>query len=346
MANSDQPQTDQPQIEQLPAEKPAAKKGGRFLAGVSFLIAVAALAGSGYLYYELLYMKPLAAMGDRLGNLEVTLPGLHDDLEKLRQGQLASLEVLATEQRDSLAEAQQSMISALNEVSSQSPPAPRDWKLAEAEYLLRIANHRILMEHDVDAALNLLSAADAILLELDDFALYQVRAALADELLALSGVTGNDVQGIYLRLEAVKGSLRDLPLDVPTYLSQTSRAQPEQPDSFWQVLRTELSGYLQLRRFDGATKPLLAPEEAVYLELNLRLMLERTQLAALRRQQIIYEQSMATARDWLIEFLDSDNPQVQQVVSELDELLTVQLDQQLPDISGSLAALLDVRRGA
>lgn len=322
------------------------RKGGRLLAGLSFLTALAALVGAGYIYYEMLYMKPLEVLANRIGSLETALPALKSNLDGLRKKQIEGLEIVSAEQREGLAEARQSMISALNEVSSQAPPAPRQWKLAEVEYLLRIANHRVLMERDVDAALRLLAAADAILLELDDFALYQVRAMLADELLALSSVRGNDVQGIYVRLEAVKGQLMDLPLGLPEYLDRTPSADSEDPTSFWAALGAELSSYLKLRRFDGATKPLLAPEEAVYLELNLRLMLERAQLATLRRQQLVYEQSLAAARGWLNEFFEADNVEVHRIVGELDSLLEVRLEQQLPNISGSLTALQQVGRGA
>jgi uroporphyrin-3 C-methyltransferase len=332
-------------IDEKPAEV-SPKARGRVLAGLGFLMGLAALAGAGYLYYELVYTRPMDGLLGRVGSLEKAFPALTSEVGKLKQAQTENLDILAAEQRDGLAEAQQAMISALNDASNQAPPSPREWKLAEVEYLLRIANHRVLMERDVDAAVKLLGAADAILLELDDFALYQVRAGLADEILALSGVRGNDVQGIYLRLEAAKGMLLDLPQDLPEYLTRTSRPEPDQALGFWEVLGAELSSYLQLRRFDGARKPLLAPEEAVYLELNLRLMLERAQLAALRRQQLVYEQSIATAQDWLGEFLDSDSLEVQRVVAELDSLRGVQLDQQLPDISGSLAALQKVRRSA
>jgi uroporphyrin-3 C-methyltransferase len=166
--------------------------------------------------------------------------------------------VLAAEQRDRLAEAQQSMIEALNEVSSQAPPSPREWQLAEVEYLLRIANHRILMERDVSAALRLLEAADAILLELDDFAVFQVRAALADEILALGNVRGNDVQGIYLRLEAIKGRMDDLPLDTPEYLRQATQTVPAEEVGIWQSLWAELSSYLKLRRFEDISRSLSA----------------------------------------------------------------------------------------
>ncbi len=326
------------------AARPVKRRGG-ILAGLSLLLALAALAAVGYLYYQLVYLQPEATLDERLGNLERAVPSLERQLNDLQQAQASSLETLAAEQRDSLAEAKQSMIAALNEVSNQAPPAPREWKLAEVEYLLRIANQRVLMERDVDSALKLLKSADAILQELDDFALFQVRAALADEILALGAVQGNDVQGIYLRLEAVKGRLADLPLGAPEYLRRVAQPAAEAPTGVWQALKAEFSSYFKLRRFEGSAKPLLAPEEGVYLELNLRLMMERGQLAALRRQQIVYEQSLATARDWISRYLDPDDADVKQAVAELEALLAVKLDQPLPDISGSLKALQQVRRG-
>ena len=326
--------------------QPQPKAKGRGLAVLSLLLALLALAGAAYLYYLLVYQSPMTSVTQRVATLESAMTQRGEELRDLQAAQLDSLETLAAQQSEQLEQAQQAMVAALNEASSQAPPAPREWKLAEAEYLLRIANHRVLMERDVDAALRLFSAADAILLQLDDFALHGVRAALADEILALRGVRGNDVQGIYLRLEAVKGRLAALPLKLPEYFVPDGSGVAVEEPGFWDVLSAELGKYLQVRRFDGATKPLLAPEEAVYLELNLRLMLERSQLAALRRQQLVYEQSLGSAQDWLREYLDEQDPVVQEIVKEVDELLTVQLDQALPDVSGSLAALLAVRRGA
>jgi uroporphyrin-3 C-methyltransferase len=309
------------------------------------LIALAALAGGGFLYYQLWYVKSIDSLAGRVRSLETSMPELRQDLSDLGEAQQLSLATLAVRQREELEQARQSIITALNDASEQAPASPREWKLAEIEYLLRIANHRILMERDADAALTLLIAADGILFELDDFALYQVRAELAEEVLALDSVTGNDLQGIYLRLEAIKDNLVNLPLDVPEYLSRRTALEPptEEPGPVDAFLE-QLSRYLQLRRFNTAAKPLLAPEEAVHLELNLRLMLERSQLAILGRQQLVYEQSLTTTRRWLIKFLDVYDPDVMQIVTEIDGLIVIELNPALPDISGSLGALQRVRR--
>ena len=195
-------------------------------------------------------------------------------------------------------------------------------------------------------ALQLLQGADQILLEIDDFGFYEVRARLADEMLALGAVRDNDLQGIYLRLEAVKGEIVKLPLQVPEYLLEVNEDSAIGEDvGFLEGLRAQFASYLRFRRLEGGQKPLLAPEEAVYLELNLRLMLERAQLAALRRQQVVYEQSIATAREWIIEFLNTDDESAQLIAAELHALIEVELNLTLPDISGSLTALVAARRG-
>ena len=99
-----------------------------------------------------------------------------------------------------------------------------------------------------------------------------------------------------------------------------------------------------MRRFESDIRPLLSPEEAVYLELNLRLMLERAQLAALKRDQLIFGRSLETVAGWLLEYLDPEDSRVRRAVAELEEIGAISLDQELPDISGSLAALQAVRR--
>ncbi len=333
-----------------PTAEPRAKRPGRLLSSLSLLLALIALAGAGYLYYLLIYLQPEAdtvarieATDQRMVATDQRMVALDNRLGALASQQRDALAAQQESQEAALAASEAALLTALNDVSQQGPPSAREWQLAEAQYLLRIANHRLLMERDVPSALSLLRAADQILMELDDFSLHTVRARLADEILALSSVEGVDVQGLFLRLEALKGELDQLPLRLPEYLVD-DQTEPDPEKSFWAVLGEEFSNYLQLRRFDGSVKPLLAPEEAVYLELNLRLMLERAQLAALRREQLIYQESLITSQEWIEAYLDLEELPVQRMIEELSSLGTLTLDRPLPDISGSLNELASVLR--
>jgi len=164
-------------------------------------------------------------------------------------------------------------------------------------------------------------------------------------MLALSSLEQTDLAGIYLELEAVKDDVARLPLKLPDYLA--ARQLPAAPATtdmgFWETLGSELAGYFRIRRVDGDIKPLLPPDESVYLELNLRLMLEQAQLAALRRQQVVFTQSLSSAADWLAEYLDPEDPQVIRMTDKLRNIAATTLDEPLPDISGSLTALTRVR---
>ena len=325
-----------------PAAVQAPRAKGRFLGFLGLLAGLAALAVAGYLYYLLVYLDPDAPVRARLQTLEVEAETRTRALENLAREQEQTLADFARDQERRQQDAAEQVLDAVNRVATQAPPSRREWKIAEVAYLLRIANHRVLMERDAAGALVLLQAADVILQELDDFALYQVRAQLADEILSLENVESNDVQGLFLRLEAVKTELRAQNVKLPRF-DAPAAADADPETGLWQALVDQLGRYLRFRRFEGeSVRPLLAPEEAAYLELNLRLMLERAQLAALRREQVVYEQSLQTAADWIATYLDTEETSVIRSLEELESLSRVQLDVPLPDVSGSLSALRDL----
>ncbi len=346
------------------AKKP---KSGRGLAFLSLLLALAAAAGAGYLYYELIYKQPfqqqLAKVDNALssissqaqqesGALAQRFGAIEESFAKLRGEQSSNIDSALAQQQQRLEATEKSLMESLNRVANQAPPSQQEWKFAELEYLLRIANHRVLMEKDADGARRLLETADAILAELDDFGLHEVRAQLADEILALKRLGKNDVQGLFLRLEAVKRGLDGLPLRVPEYLqnppvgsaSESGAAGSER--GVLEAFAESMGSYLRFRELETQIKPLLPPEEITYLELNLRLMLEQAQLGALRGQTDVFEQSLDNAIEWLNSYLDADAAAVSDMIGELTALREISVARDLPDISGSLRALLRTERTA
>ncbi len=368
---TEQSQESQELVEQ-PASAPATPS--RLPAALALLFALGALGLSGYLFYELRYQDPLALteakLSDRIdelagraqsnsGELTTQAQALRNEMQLAMTTQTEAADTLRTElaaQQENLEAAQAALAESLGETIAAAPPTDRDWKLAEAQYLLRIANHRLLMERDAATAATLLGAADQVLAEVGDFSLYDVRARLADEILSLKSLAGTDLQGMYLQLEALKNSLQALPLQLPEYMQakiapqqslEEALGEPTQAQNVWGELGSRLSVFFDYRKIDGqeTRRPLLSPSEATYLEMNLRLMLERAQLALMRRNQMVYEQSLSTAADWMEDYLDAQHPAVEQAQQQIEELLRVELEQPLPDISGSLSALNAISRG-
>jgi uroporphyrin-3 C-methyltransferase len=334
-------------------------RSGRALALFSLLLALLALGGVGYLYQQLIGLPGLPGLSPTGGVApEARMTDLATRIDRLESagaarpdanlaGDLADLSNTLRAELDARlragAAATDARLRAI-EAGGAAAPVASDWQLAEVQYLLRMANHRLLMERDVAGAVRLLRAADEVLRGLDDLSLHEVRARIASEVLALESLPALDAEGLFLQLEAIKDDLDRLPLRLPTLDAVEPAA--EAPEGLLDVLRAEFGKLLRFRRFDGAVRPLLAPEEAVYLELNLRLMLERAQLAALRREQTIYDRSISRARDWIEAFLDLETPEVQRVLGGLRALDGLSLAAPLPDISGSLNALNDQLRSA
>ena len=240
---------------------------------------------------------------------------------------------------------QQQLSSQQKRLHSLSTTDRDDWLLAEAEYLMRLAHQRLLMGKQRDSAMQLLTAADAIIKDLDDHALYSVREALANDMANLRAAVTLDLEGHYLALAALAQQAEQLPL---IQSLQLSLPRPEVPvaQSWQQRLAVgfqaaldKLSGYIQINRRDDIYKPLLAPEYEAAVRQNVRLMFEQAQMASLAGKQKLYEDSLSKVDHWLATYFTLDKVSTDAVVAQLQYLKQQQVAISLPDISGSLRAL-------
>ena len=195
-------------------------KTGRILAAFALLLSLVAIGGSGYLVYLAWLTEPDARFEAAIGAYQGDLANYHrattEEVATLRE-ELAGLGEELAAQRHALEEARAAMADTIVDNVASAPPTPREWRLAEVEYLLTVANHRLLLQDDAKGAERLLALSDGVLADLDDYRFHEVRALLAEERLSLKTFDYADTQGVFLRLEAVKESLNRLPLRLPEY---------------------------------------------------------------------------------------------------------------------------------
>lgn len=342
-----------------PQIPPQPKPRGRGLALLALLAAVFAAVLAGALYWRT-YYEP-SPLTFRVVQIETQVRELDrrvrdsaaeiERAKRLREQEVAAIEPTEAEAAPA--------IDVSGAPAATAPPAvapdesivttatgaavPADWQLAEVRYLLRMANHRLQLERDVRGAALLLRAADASLARLDDPRFTPVRGHIAEELLALEALPAADAEGLFLALEAIKSDLGDLKARTPSFAP--SSPEPQAAEGTLARLAAALAELVRFRRLDTPADVLLLPEEALYLELNLRLMLERAQLAALRREQPIYDSSIAEARAWVGRYLDPIDTSVQRVSEGLAAVAPMELAAPLPDLSASLVTL-DAALGA
>jgi uroporphyrin-3 C-methyltransferase len=343
----------EPESVEEPAQKP---RSGGAASALALLVALAALGLSGWQYYQSQLVStdtedPLRdQLQAQLSDTEARLrssqaEGLQDFSETqqaLRQ-QLAQQKSAAQAQYDQLATMLQSQRQRLLELGS----ADRDdWMLAEAEYLLRLANQRLIMAADVRSALALLSSADGILKEMDDPELHPVRLKIAADLAALRAVPELDVEGTWMRIQALVGQLEALTLfRLPVVESAEQEALPEAADwdqrlqSGVDAALARLSNYVVVRRRQTPYEALIDPQWEGMVRQNLRMLLEQARAALLSGNQALYSQSISNARRWLGEFFSFNEAGVQAMEAELAALEQVTVSRNYPDISGSISAV-------
>ena len=121
------------------------------------------------------------------------LENVQAQLQQQQRATQMQQDTLAATVEQQLAEQQDEVQNAMNEMAQRvdntaarvlalSSVNRDDWKIAEAEYLLRLANQRVLLERNSGNAVALAQNVDEILRDLNDPDLFPVRKALAREM--------------------------------------------------------------------------------------------------------------------------------------------------------------------
>lgn len=320
------------------------------LAILALLLALIALIiiGYGYTLIQTMHIQQseqLSAVKEQLGTSDGNNRTLQQQNGQIL-GELNQVRSAVTEQKANVDELQNRLSRAMQQVSKLGTDTRKDWLLAEVEYLLRLANQRVLMERNAGGALSLLQGADRILKETDDVSIYPVRKALALDIVALEAIPSVDIEGMYLKLSAINSqvdNLRLLPItdkhQLPEMLQQITPDTLSQVNASWASAMDKLGSLVVIRHRDEPVTPLLSPEQHYFLTQNLHLMLEQTQQALLQGKQDAYSAGVKKAGQWIDTYFEAADPTTQALLRNLSDLEGIKIAPALPDISGSLREL-------
>lgn len=217
---------------------------------------------------------------------------------------------------------------------------PSDWLLAEADYLVRTASNRLLLEHDHTTALALLLRADERIVLMDDPQLQLVREALSRDMASLRLLKREDVAGLALRIIGLIPQLKILPVS-SFQLSESTLEVKDLPsnssDDDWlislQKTLNELSvKWFEVRDHGRPVKPLMTPETESLLRNNMMLLLQTTQFAALHHHSKLYHHSLLQLKDWTLEYFNNRDPMVAAFISEIMALEAISVGFSSPQI--------------
>ena len=348
------------QSEKKAAEKNRPQKTGKGAVFFAVLISFCALGFSGYIAW-------------RAMPLELSQPILREGVDQLQiqvvsqQAELSSLaentSVEIGKQSELLYELQQREARLLSRVDTLSSKvvelegtSRNHWRMAEIEYLLRLASQRLLMVSDISGALNLMVSADEILRQLDDYSLLPVREALAEDMAVLRGTSSLSQEDVWLRLQAVAYLIPDLVTLDDSRISDISTTEFTAPaakdelgelpsNGTWQhkfkiLLIETWHNFTNLFHINNqreqAIKPLLTQEQDQIIRQRMLLLVEQSKFGLVTEKQIIYQNSLKQVSNMLNQYFILGGKESQQLAAELVELeklsVTSKAPQYLPHI--------------
>lgn len=325
-----------------PASQPEAPPGGtrrprRTLPILTGLIGIAAI-----LVVAVLAQLQLRRMSVETQRNAAELQVLRGEAGALRQA-LAGSEQARRDLEDRIA-AQGEQLAALrqelNAVAGEQTRSNVDLALAEVEYLLILATHRLTLAQDPRTALAALEAADKRLAGLNVSGLDAVRAQLKADLDALRAVNDVDLAGLSLYLADLSARAESLELKHAYSAGPRTSPEPSGRDTgwrgIWRSVIQELRSLVVITRSAVPDPVTLLPRERYFLFHNLRVQIETARLAVLRRDTRALRASAGTLLDWLDSYFNRGNDDVSNVMEAIGRMAELELAPELPDISSSL----------
>ncbi|MNZ30706.1 putative uroporphyrinogen-III C-methyltransferase [compost metagenome] len=329
-----------------PSTTPPAKRSGNGLAILALLLGAAGVAVGGWGVWQVRQLQGAEqGQGQHLQALSEKTQALQLR-EQQMSAQLAGLPA-ATELEDRrrlVAQLQGDQQRLSQRLESILGASRKDWRLAEAEHLLRLASLRLSALQDIVSARALVQGADDILREQSDPGAFAAREQLAKSLATLSSVQQPDRTGLFLKLAAQRELVQQLSAVSPEFNSDANALGALTADgdgaSRWSQWWAELSKYFQIDfNADENVRPLLAGQSLNQLRLALSLTIEQAQWAALNGEAKVYTQALDDARSVLLANFNPDNPQSKAMLDSLNALAEEPVSVVVPDLADSLSAV-------
>ena len=321
--------------------------GGALWAGI---LALAALALGGYLWQQQQQgAQPLAA-------LEAQQAQLAEQLAQQRQQQQQAMEQWSEQQRQRLArlsaaqDAPMARIERLEQqlrlIQAHLPSQLREWELAEVDYLLRLAEHRLRLERAPHGALLALAQAEQALAQMDDPRLAPLHEALRADIATLQAVPEFDRQALHRRIDGLVTQVTELghrPQGRPVGLNAEPALPSESPNGglwqrFWQQLKQDLGKLVVIRHQDDPAEfSGLVQQQHQRLLLVQHLELLRHPLE--RGDHQGWQQGIERARQTLADHFDPSGAAWQQVEAALVNLGATPLHSELPSVGDTITLL-------
>ena len=343
------------------------QKSGNALLGffvfLTFLIAVGGI-GAGYYVWQQLQKDLQAAEVDRKA-LKHELSTLDENprIQKFSHTFNKKLDSASSDVKKldkhlgQLASEQKRIASVIQDTSDIVSRGQRDWMLKEVDHVLRMSQHRLLLDRDFEGALAGLKAADNRIQEINDVRLIPLRQSIAKQTQKLNQFPHPDYVGLQLELDNTIAELKSgllknaAEIAQQDHLDKASKSKPtvddkkEQPfdakklfamgkEFFQESLekaKATMSESINITRGEQKIALFIEEQEKKRAYDFLRNKLLAAKYSVSTRDDHAYHQQLNAAKAWLEnsdEFSNQDK-----LIKQIDTLNNNDLTPSLPNIS-------------
>jgi len=311
------------------------RNAGILFAGVASAILIAMI---------ILVSYSLLAVDNRFAIALAQLTHRFDDADnKIVEAQKSAMNAEQSMQQTN--EALKTQAEVIADIQKASQTNKDDFLIAEAFYLVKMANDGLQYENNIPLAIKLLQSADQDIAKLSGSNVYPVRQALAADLVALQSAPQVDVAGVYVRLSALNEQIDKLPLTTQLLNNhpEVSTEMNNEKLPWWRrglnSMQLALERIVVVRKNLPNTPPFIAPDQQVFLYQNLHMELEKAQWGLLHYQSDVYRLSLLQAMNWIKQYAVADSSVTKQLLHNLEELQQIDVHPGVPNLTGSLQAL-------
>ena len=345
--------------------KSTAKPSGSLWFAIIILILIMAVAGAGFYLFSQLrdkqeglggevkteltrqindYQKQLTAIQSQVAALQSEIAGKEDHFNKT----LADFSDLHTQKAEST---RKELNDKVLQVQRQLGKTRGDWLVADAEYLLSVANERLHLVGDINTTKVALEAADQRLRESGDTGTIVIREQIAKELSQIQDINVPDLVGLYTAIQTLESEVAKLalvlpysgkPLTPPEEASNSSAVSEDSNDLVNSAIQ-QLEGIVTIKHSDKPVKEILTKEQADFIREQIKVKLEMVKMASVQQNDALYQTALEDLKTDISQHFTA-NDEAKKFAEEIARLQTIKLRSQLPDISLSLKMLRDVTK--
>lgn len=324
---------------QKPAPKldaPKTKSKSSYVTVFIILLVLIALIGVGWSAYQQWLMKKdwqtfEANLNEKL-NQQATMSTQSNQTVKIVEQSANQNQTLIQQQTQLIQQLRQSLTATQSRIKELSGRRNQDWMLAEAEYLIKLAEFKITLENDKRSAIGLLKTADEKIMSIGDNSLIELREAIAQDIADLQLIIPVDVSGIAVQLDALSKQVPTLSIIALEFepLAKEAKQETESEDFSWTKLYQDfLNDFVVITEHGEPIKPLMSEKQRVAINANIQLAIQQAQIALFEGEQTIYELNLDNAINWVEKYFKLDESALA-LQNQLKQLRQINIVTDLP----------------